>query len=41
MSLTSTATVNGSQISIKVVDGTVTLNDTVKVTQADIVASNG
>lgn len=39
--LTEATTLNGAKISIKVVDGTVLLNDTVKVTTTDIQACNG
>ena len=39
--LTSATTLNGAAISIKVVDGTVYLNDTVKVVTTDIMACNG
>ena len=39
--LTEATTLNGAKISIKVVDGTVLLNDTVKATTTDIQACNG
>jgi len=39
--LTEATTLNGAKIMIKVVDGTVYLNDTVKVVTTDIQASNG
>lgn len=39
--LTEATTLNGAKIKIKVVDGSVFLNDTVKVTATDIVACNG
>jgi LPXTG-motif cell wall-anchored protein len=39
--LTEATTLNGAKISIKVVDGTVLINDTVKVTTTDIQACNG
>lgn len=39
--LTEATTLNGAKISIKVVDGSVFLNDTVKVTATDIQACNG
>ena len=39
--LTEATTLNGAKISIKVVDGSVFLNDTVKVTATDILACNG
>ena len=35
------ATVNGAEISISVVDGSVVINDTATVTTADVAASNG
>lgn len=39
--LTEATTLNGAKVSIKVVDGSVFLNDTVKVTTTDIMACNG
>lgn len=39
--LTEATTLNGATVSIKVVDGSVFLNDTVKVTATDIMACNG
>ena len=39
--LTEATTLNGAKIKIKVVDGSVFLNDTVKVTATDIQAGNG
>ena len=39
--LTEATTLNGAKINIKVVDGSVILNDTVKVTATDIQACNG
>ena len=41
VTLTEATTLNGAKISIKVVDGSVILNDTVKVTTTDIQACNG
>ena len=41
VNLTSAETLQGSDISIAVVDGSVILNDTVRVTVTDIMASNG
>jgi LPXTG-motif cell wall-anchored protein len=41
VTLTEATTLNGAKISIKVVDGSVILNDTVKVTATDIQACNG
>ncbi|MCO5181717.1 MAG: fasciclin domain-containing protein [Anaerolineae bacterium] len=41
VNLTSAETLQGSDISIAVVDGNVILNDTVRVTATDIMASNG
>jgi transforming growth factor-beta-induced protein len=41
VTLTEATTLNGATISIKVVDGSVFLNDTVKVTTTDIEACNG
>lgn len=41
VNLSSVDTVQGSPISIEVVDGGVVLNDSVRVTQTDIMASNG
>lgn len=39
--LTEATTLNGAKVSIKVVDGSVFLNDTVKVVATDIMACNG
>ena len=39
--LTEATTLNGAKVSIEVVDGSVFLNDTVKVTATDIMACNG
>ncbi|GMV17249.1 MAG: osteoblast specific factor 2-related protein [Polyangiaceae bacterium] len=41
VTLSSAKTVNGADVSIKVMDGSVILNDSVKVVQTDIVATNG
>ena len=41
VTLSEASTLNGAKISIKVVDGSVILNDTVKVTTTDIQACNG
>ncbi|MCC6903946.1 MAG: fasciclin domain-containing protein [Polyangiaceae bacterium] len=41
ITLNSATTVNGASVTIKVMDGSVILNDTVKVVQTDIVATNG
>ncbi|MBK7579677.1 MAG: fasciclin domain-containing protein [Myxococcales bacterium] len=41
VTLSAAKTVNGAEVSIKIVDGAVILNDSVKVVQTDIVASNG
>ena len=37
----SAATVNGAEIAISVVDGSVVINDTATVVTADVAASNG